>query len=175
MLLNNPHYNYEHGNNTLVILFWVSFLYSVSVSSSPATLIFQGLQTDHFKDHSSVDFKDHSSANISRDYAISLCPQVDPVTGKVIRKLKLRVPVCWWDGYRGTKLYDGYIIGFHEENYILVQENVFIFQLGGDSEECPMRYDAVKMYADQDHPDFHFFSSPTEQLQWMRSAPFAMD
>ena len=73
--------------------------------------------------------------------------------------LRLKVPEQWWPGYSGNTLYAGQIAAV---NFSDNAKRYFVFELDNEEngESYPMRYDAVLLYADKEHPSRKRFNLP---------------
>ena len=89
---------------------------------------------------------------------LTVTHSIDPCS---LAGLRMAVPHDWWNGCRGKELSKGCIA---EVNLDAVGEKYFMLKLDEDEDPdgtlWPMRYDAVKEYADKSHDDFSKYHLP---------------
>mmetsp|Transcript_27311 Transcript_27311/g.56941 ORF Transcript_27311/g.56941 Transcript_27311/m.56941 type:complete len:284 (+) Transcript_27311:15-866(+) len=86
---------------------------------------------------------------------------IDPVWASTLIGLPLKVPEHWWPGYKGNTLCCGRIASVSCNNNNDAAGRYFMFMTDDDKgTQYPMRYDAVKRYADKNHSSYSKFNLP---------------
>ena len=92
--------------------------------------------------------------------AESPCP-IDREWADSLIGLPMAVPEYWWNGYNGSTPCLGAIVAI---DYDAKKENYFLLEVDDTpGVQYPMRYDAVLLYADEEHetyPSYHLPSIP---------------
>lgn len=110
----------------------------------------------------SIDELKKTKLDPPKEMDIKLEAKYDCAWMKSLEGLRLSVPQNWWIGQKGKKLWPGSITRI---DYSDKEDRYFIFKCDDEDypQECPMLYETILKYADNDQPDISLPATPIER------------